>query len=213
MNSETKGILIYGAGGHGKVLIELLQTIGAEVVAVIDDRITDSAERLLGAAVISARDAVENYIQPGNLNGLVAIGDNATRLEKAGWFESHGVEIITVIHPCAVVSSSAIIGQGTQVIAGAVINAEAQLGANCIVNTNSVVEHDCMIGNGVHIAPGSQVGGGVRIGDRSQISIGATVLPGVEIGSDVMVGAGAVVTKPVPNGVTVIGVPARVLQK
>ncbi|MDP8242938.1 MAG: acetyltransferase [Candidatus Hinthialibacter antarcticus] len=213
MSNAQKGILIYGAGGHGKVLIELLQSIGIEVAAIIDDRVTGSAERLLGVAVISPRDAIENYIQPESMNGLVAIGDNVIRLEKAAWFESRGVEMVVVIHPSAVVSASAKIGRGTQVIAGAVINAEAQLGANCIVNTNSVVEHDCVIGDGVHIAPGALVGGGASIGDRSQISIGASVLPGIKIGSDVMVGAGAVVTKPVADGVTVVGVPARILQK
>ncbi len=212
MSIEPKRILVYGAGGHGKVVIELLQAVGAEIAAVIDDRITNSAERLLGAAVISPRDAVENYIQPGDVSGLVAIGHSLTRLEKAAWFATQGVRLITVVHSSAVVSPTAELGQGTQVIAGAVINAEAKIGENCIINTNSVVEHDCILGDGVHIAPGATIGGNAKIGDRSQISIGASVLPGIEIGSDVMVGAGAVVTKAIPDGATVVGIPAKPIE-
>lgn len=213
MNNSNNGIIIYGGGGHCKVLIELLQAVGAEILAVIDDRAKGDAERLLGIAVISPCDAVENYLQPGCVSGLVAIGHNQTRAEKAAWLESHGVELATVVHPSAVVSPSAVLGRGSQVISGAVINAEARFGANCIVNTNSVVEHDCVVGDSVHIAPGAVVGGGARIGEGSQVSIGVRVLPLVEIGADTMIGAGAVVTKNLPDGVTAVGVPARILKK
>ncbi|MBZ0254655.1 acetyltransferase [bacterium] len=213
MNKSNNGIIIYGGGGHCKVLIELLQAVGAEILAVIDDRVKDEAERLLGVAVVSPRDAVENYLQPGCVSGLVAIGNNQTRAEKAVWLESHGVDLATVVHPSAVVSPSAVLGRGTQVISGAVINAEARVGENCIINTNSVVEHDCVIGDSVHIAPGAVVGGGAHIGERSQASIGARVLPCITIGADVMVGAGAVVTKNLPDGVTAVGVPARIIKK
>ena len=115
----------------------------------------------------------------------------------------------TVIHPSAIVSPSASIGPGCFIGAGAIIQAKAVLGAHCVINTGAIVEHDCKLGIGVHMAPRSVLGGGVTVGDWASICLGACVRDHITIGGHAIVGMGAVVTKSVPPGVTVMGVPAK----
>jgi sugar O-acyltransferase (sialic acid O-acetyltransferase NeuD family) len=140
---------------------------------------------------------------------VVAIGGNATRLGKQRHLSSASLSIATVIHPRAVVSPFAVIGAGTVIFAGAVVNAFARVGEACIVNTGASVDHDCDLDHGVHVSPGARLAGGVRVGEASWIGIGAVVKEGTVIGARAIVGAGAVVLHDVPDGVTVIGAPAR----
>jgi sugar O-acyltransferase (sialic acid O-acetyltransferase NeuD family) len=140
---------------------------------------------------------------------IVAIGNNERRLMRHRQLERRGVPITSVIHPSAVLSSRALIGRGTAILAGAVVNPFARVGSACIINTAASVDHDCVLLDGVHVSPGAFVGGGVRIGEGSWIGIGAVIKDGISIGGNVTVGAGAAVVRDVADGLTVIGVPAR----
>jgi sugar O-acyltransferase (sialic acid O-acetyltransferase NeuD family) len=144
---------------------------------------------------------------------VVAIGDNRTRLSKQRDLLAGKLELVTVTHPAAVVSAHACVGAGSAILAGSVINPFATLGIACIVNTGASVDHDCVLGDGVHLSPGARLGGTVRVGDAAWIGIGAVVREGISIGASVKVGAGAAVIEDVPDGITVVGVPARPLDR
>ena len=139
---------------------------------------------------------------------VVAIGGIASRRHVIDALGSR--QYATIIHPRAVVSSSARIGAGSVVFAGAIVNPEARVGAHAIINTGAIVEHECTLGENVHLAPGSVLGGGVTIGSDTLIGLGAAVLPLMRIGERCVVAAGAVVTGQIADRATAIGIPARV---
>lgn len=143
------------------------------------------------------------------VNGLGSVGDTALRASIYYKFKKLGYGFRQVIHPAAIIASDCILGEGVQVMAGAVVNTGTKIAEDSIINTGAVVDHDCVIGSHVHIAPGAILSGGVQVGDGSHIGTGATVIQGIKIGANVLIGAGAVVIRNIPNGVTVIGVPAR----
>jgi acetyltransferase EpsM len=154
----------------------------------------------------SLREAIAPYI-------FIAIGNCPVRSKLAQAAEAAGLELVTVIHPRAVIAMEATLGRGTFVAAGAVINPGTTLGCNVIVNTCASVDHDCHIGEGVHLAPGSRLAGGVTVGARTWIGLNACVIQGRTIGRDSMIGAGAVVLQDLPDEVVAFGIPARVQRR
>jgi len=144
---------------------------------------------------------------------IVGIGDNRTRLHWQDQLTNAGAAIATIIHPRAVVSANASIGAGSVVVAGAVINIDAAIGAAAIINTGATIDHDCVLEEGVHVSPGANLAGEVRAGRASWIGIGAAIREGVRIGADVRIGAGAVVIGDVADGLTVVGNPARIIER
>lgn len=191
-------MILYGASGHAKVIIDTLEAIGKEIDYVVDDDASISS--LLGYEV--RRDS-------GHYDSaIVSIGNGKIRKEIVGRLEVK--EWVKAIHPKATVSPHSIIGEGSVVMAGAVINSGAVIGKHCIINTGATVDHDCVIGDFVHIAPGVHVSGGVNVGEGSWIGVGSCVKQGVNIGQWVTIGAGSVVVKDIPDGVTAYGCPCRV---
>jgi len=150
--------------------------------------------------------------QLGNRNLIVGIGDNDVRKRLHEELCERGHDIISIVDPLAVVSESAKIGQGVYVGVRTIVNARATISDGVILNTAAVIEHDCHIHAFAHIAPNATLTGGVEVGKRTLVGAGAVVLPGVKIADDCIIGAGAVVTKDVPNGATVVGNPARLIQ-
>lgn len=194
MDQGKQRIAVFGAGGHGKVVVDAIErNAGLAVTCVVDDRPQPGAT-LLGHPVAGGREAL--LACRGAIDGvIVAIGDNRTRMEVAGWLEAQGFVLKSVMHPAAVVAPSASIGAGALVMPGAVVNSEARIGANAVVNTGAIVEHDCVVGDGVHVAPGAVLCGGASVGAGTLVGAGAVVLPGVKVGPALLVKAGSVAAR------------------
>lgn len=201
------GIVVIGAGGHAKVIIELLRAEGHEPAYCISSAGSPGSD-CLGVPVLVGDAHSQTLWDSGHRQAIVAIGSNRLRENLAREVARIGFEFVNAISPRASISPSATLGRGIAIMAGAVINAEARIGDHSIVNTSSSVDHDCVVGAAVHVAPNSAIAGNARIGDRAFLGIGSTVLPGMTIGPDVQIGAGSVVLSDVAEG-TVVGVPAR----
>jgi sugar O-acyltransferase (sialic acid O-acetyltransferase NeuD family) len=197
-----KSIYLIGAGGHGAVIKEIIELNNWKVDFFVDKDL--SIQDYLGLPIRNNEEHIDE-----NKSCIISIGDNATRKRIVNQRDR---VYINAIHQNAVVSPSAEIGQGNVIMAGACINARATLGNHCIINTNSTVDHDCIIENFVHISPGASLGGNVHVGEGTHIGIGASIKNGVKIGKWSIVGAGAAVINDVPDGVIVVGVPARFLK-
>jgi sugar O-acyltransferase (sialic acid O-acetyltransferase NeuD family) len=207
-------VLVYGAGGHGRVVADaLLGSDQYELAGFLDDDQNLYDSIVMGLRVMGGEDWLRHEKTESKALVALGIGDNVVRQKLAERCKSWGVEIITAVHPSATVSRSANVRQGTVVMAGAVINPGAEIGRGVIVNTGAVVEHDVVIGDYAHVSPNSAMGGAARLGALSHLGIGAAVLPGVGIGSRSVIGAGAVVTVEIPNDVIAVGVPASVRRR
>ncbi|HEU0030794.1 MAG TPA: acetyltransferase [Kofleriaceae bacterium] len=204
MIETNRRLCVIGAGPHAKVVIVTARAVGFQHIEVYDDDPQRIGATVMGAPIVApTSDAL------GRETALVvlAIGDNRTRARLAG---SARCELATLVHPTAHVEPSSTIGPGSVVFARSVIQPDTKLGAHVIVNTAATIDHDCTIGDHVHVAPGAHVAGIVTIGDGVLVGIGASIAPMVKIGAWSRVGAGAAVIHDVPDGVTAVGVPARV---
>jgi len=206
-------LLVYGASGHGKVVADAGRSAGYALAGFIDDSSFKDGQEFFGAPVLAWERLMEQRRLWTDAVIALGIGDNDARERCFGLVTSAGWELVTVVHQSAVIAPSARVGVGTVLMAGTAVNPDASVEPGTILNTGSIVEHDNRIGRFVHLSPNVALGGHVTVGDRTHIGLGAVVLPGVEVGSDVRVGAGAVVTRPVRDGLTVVGVPARELQR
>jgi sugar O-acyltransferase (sialic acid O-acetyltransferase NeuD family) len=205
----TRPVLVFGASGHGKVVADVARAAGLELVGFVDDDAAKQERALWSLPVMAWSDCVSRRRSLGSPAVALGIGDNAVRQRCRDRVLADGFELVTVVHPSAVVARTARLERGTVVMALAAVNPDAQVGEGAILNTGSVVEHDCRLGRFVHLSPNCALGGGVTIGDRTHLGLGSVALPLVTIGADVRVGAGAVVHRPVADGLTVAGVPAR----
>jgi len=205
----TKVLAILGASGHGKVIADLAEELGYEV-SFYDD-------------AYPSRKHIEHWLIKGSSadlitlnNGIdvvIAIGDNEIRAKKIRLLQQGSLNLVSLIHPTAVVSQYAQVGLGCVVFANAVINAFATVGLGCIINTGSVIEHDCQLGNFVHVCPNTTLAGGVKIGTKSWVGIGSQVKQFVDIGKNTMVGAGSTVLQSLPDNVTAFGSPCIIKNK
>ncbi len=206
-------IFLLGSGGHAKMVIEAIRSrSNLEIIACLAAK-ASTDEHVLGIPVLTEEDSLlKDYANRGIL-GFVAIGENQLRRKLSTKLSNLGIEIPVVIAATAYVSPSARIGNGTVVMPNAAIGAETTIGAGSIINTTSSVDHDGIIGEFVHIAPGCHLAGNVRVGDSSFLGIGTVVIPERTVGSRSVVGAGAVVTRDVPDNETWIGCPARPMRR
>ncbi len=199
--------IIYGAGGHAKVVHDILRANGASITGVMDDHLSEdqwNGLRFLGN-IQSLENAPDLY---KNKLFIVAIGHNETREKVAASLEKLGLRFGNAIHPSAIIGSNCFIGVGTVIMPNAVVNADTVIGKHVIINTSSSVDHDCEIRDYTHISPGAHLAGGVVVGKGTHIGIGASVIPKVKIGSGTIVGAGAAVIHDLPDYIVAVGVPA-----
>ena len=207
-------ILVVGAGGHAKVVLDILERMGMyEMVGLLDDNADRQGMSHAGHKVIGTLEALPQLRREGVQGAIIALGDNVRRRQVYLQAEEAGFTMVSAIHPSVQVGARVVIGGGTLMVAGAVVNADADIGVNVILNTGATVDHDCCIGAHVHLSPGVHLAGRVSIGELTHVGIGAVVLPNRRIGKHCIVGAGAVVRDDVPDNVVVVGVPARVLKQ
>ncbi|MCB0164900.1 MAG: acetyltransferase [Anaerolineae bacterium] len=205
-------VIIIGAGGHGQVVADILQAVvksgrsSIRPIGYLDDQPAIPPSARLGLPVLGPVARLSHYDHQGV---IVAIGHNATRSRLIQQLCEQGEQLISAIHPTAIVGGEVIIEAGTVVCAGAIINPGSHIGRGVILNTGCTVDHHNRIGAYVHIAPGVHLGGDVTVGEGTLVGIGATVMPQSQVGVWSIVGAGAVVTTPVADRCTVVGVPAR----
>jgi UDP-perosamine 4-acetyltransferase len=202
------GVVIIGGGGHAKVVIESLRAAGETVAAIVD---ADPTPReVLGVPVVGDDLALQGLREQGLSKLFVAVGDNRLRQTLGRKARELGFGLVNAIHPSAILSASARLGDGVAVMAGAVVNADSHVGDLAIINTGAVVDHDGRLGVSCHVGPASALAGGVTIGDRAFLGVGVRVIPGVTIGADTIVGAGGVVVRNLPDAVLAIGAPAKI---
>ena len=201
-----------GAGGHAKVVIEILRCHeSCELIGLLDGKPELQGRSVLGVPVLGDDDLIPTLRRDGICHffvGLGSVGDTRPRRRLFELALQYGMKPVNVVHSQAIVSPSAELGEGVTIMAGAVINACTRLGVNVIVNTGAVIEHDCVIGDHVHVATGAQLASTVQVGTGAHIGAGATVRQCILIGEEAIVGAGAVVVKDVPSHTVVVGVPA-----
>ena len=195
---------LYGASGHCKVIIDIIQTSTNKIIEGVFD---DNTEIKSILSIPVSKFNKQNFDKNKEL--IFGIGNNKIRKELSELIKA---KYQTIIHTSAVVSKYTKILEGTVVMPNSVINANVKVGKHCIINSRAVVEHDCQISNFVHISPNASLAGNVTVGEGSHIGIGAQIIQGVTIGKWVTVGAGTVVLKNIPDGVTVVGNPSRVLK-
>jgi len=197
-------MLLYGASGHGKVILDILSALSINVRCFLDD---DPAIRTFAGLPVfqSVQDA---NVAEGECC-IISVGNNRIRKLLA---ERLSLQAIYAVHPSAQMSPSVTVGTGTVVMANASVNADSRVGVHCIINTNASVDHDCALGDYVHISPNAALAGNVSVGEGTHVGIGACVLQGIRIGSWATVGAGAVVIRDVPDNAVVVGNPARIIK-
>ena len=207
---SDKAVIMLGAGGHAKVLLDTLIDQRANVIGILDQNPRGAG--LFEIPIIGTDDDIKNYSPTAVelVNGLGSINVVGARMHIFKKFKALGYNFRSVIHPTAIVSTRAQLGEGVQIMAGAVVNAGSNIGDNAIINTSTSIDHDCQLAAHVHIAPGCVLSGGVTVGKGTHIGTGSSIIQGITIGQNVLIGAGSVVVRDIPDNVKAFGVPARV---
>lgn len=209
--------VLWGSSGLAKVLANVISLRGGQVVALFDNN-PNANSVIAGVPLYKGKEGFLNWYENErdvrDIAGLVAIGGayGNDRLAMQEYFRSHGISIDSIVHPDASVCNNVSIGAGTQILAQSVVSTDVKIGEACIINIRAAVDHECILGEGVHIAPGATLCGCVNVGRNVMIGAGAVVLPRVKIGANTVVGSGAVVTKDLPEGVVVVGSPAKIIR-
>ncbi len=214
MSNAPPELIVIGAGGHAKVLIDTLRLMSLNVTGLTDnDSRQLGYDHVLGVPVLGG-DSELSGLAPDMVllvNGIGGIRADKLRKSVFEHFKAKGFRFINVIHPSAVVSVECSLGEGVQIMAGALIQPGCKVGDDTIINTGAALDHDCILGCHVHLAPGATLSGFVSVDDCAHIGTGANVIQQVKIGAGSTVAAGATVINDVPAGVTVAGVPAGVI--
>jgi sugar O-acyltransferase (sialic acid O-acetyltransferase NeuD family) len=211
-NQSEYILYIYGAGGHGKVVLEAAISDKCSIKGFLDDDNDKWNRKIVGYPVYGGV-SFSDTLDKNKVRIVVAIGNNLIRKSKVIELSKKDLSYQSVIHRKTLVSPYSSLGEGSMIIAGAIINIDTHIGDHVIINTGATVDHDCLIQDFVHIAPGVHMGGEVQVGEGTLVGIGSVVKPGVKIGAWSVIGAGAVVTSDIPDQVVVVGVPARIVRE
>ena len=196
-----KKVIIIGAGGHAKVIADIILRNNEELLGFLDDKIEG---HILGYPVLGKVRDIEKFSSGAAF--IIGIGNNHTRKKIA---EINDVHWHTAIHPSVCIGNDVSIDKGTVIMANAIINTGTSVGKHCIINTGAIIEHDNILGDYVHVSPGTCLGGTVKVGECSHMGIGSVVKNNINIIDSCIVGAGAVVIKDIHDKGTYIGIPAK----
>jgi sugar O-acyltransferase (sialic acid O-acetyltransferase NeuD family) len=200
---EPTALIVFGGGGHGKVVIDLVRAAGHyRIAGVIDDGLPPGSD-VLGAPVLGGAADLEEWRDRGvrlAVNAVGGIGNVQARLRIFDLLEAAGFSFPVLVHPSAVVERSAVLEAGAQVFALAYVGSAAHIGFGSVINTGAIVHHDCVIGRVVNLSPGAKLAGAVRVDNYAQIGMGATVNLQVMVGERALLGNGCTVKKDVPPG-------------
>lgn len=196
-------MILYGASGHAKVIMNILELNHQKISRVVDDA---APYQLLGIHVVKPNMM---DLQKTKEPMIISIGRNATRKKINDLLPN--AHFSKAIHPSAIIDKTVVMENGSVVMANACINSSVTIGKHCIINTAANIDHDCVLEDYVHISPNATLSGGVAVGEGTHLGSGAIVIPGIKIGKWATIGAGAVIIRDVPDGATVVGNPGRVL--
>lgn len=205
-------IILFGAGGHAAVIVDILQAQIQLGAAIKIKGFLDDSDKLewMGYPVLGPISSAMAFHEE-NVSFIIAIGNNLVRemIER----EFSALSFFTAIHPTAIVGSNVNIGAGTVVMPRVVINGNTQIGRHVILNSASVIEHDNMIDDYVHISPGAILCGTVKVGKKTHIGANATIIQGMSVGESCVIGAGSTVIRPISSQILAVGSPAKVIKK
>jgi sugar O-acyltransferase (sialic acid O-acetyltransferase NeuD family) len=211
---KKKPVIIIGAGGHAKVLIDTLKSQSVNIIGMTDTDLNKVGKTILGVPVIGDDTVVDNYNNDSVelVNGIGMVANKKTRQQIFDNFKKRGYSFASVIHHSVILASDVELSEGIQIMAGSVVQTGCKIGKNSIINSRVSIDHETIIGSHVHVAPGVTLSGEVLIGSGTLVGSGATIIQGVKVGENAIVAAGAVVVRDVPDGATVMGVPAKVVK-
>ncbi len=206
-----ENIVILGAGGHSKVIIDIIKkkaALGKEKVNIylLDDNVP-AGTIIMGYEVVGTIDECYNY---KDSYFVIGIGDNKTRKRIS---QKYKLAYISVIHPNAMIANDVVIGEGTVIAAGVVVNSGTIIGEHCIINTAATVDHDNRIGSYSHISPGAHLGGAVIVDECVWIGLGSNVINNIKVSEDTIVGAGSLVIKDIFDSGVYVGHPVQLIKK
>ncbi len=200
-------VYLYGAGGHARVVLSVLEALGLPIGGLFDD--SPARSDVAGYPVLGPFRA--GRVESGG-SLVLAIGSNEARRHLAEKLEAQVAWADALVHPAAIVHPGVALGAGTVVFAGGILQPGTVVGRHAIINTAATVDHDGRLGDFAHLAPGVHLAGDVHVGEGGFLGVGAGVVPGCRIGAWSIVGAGGVVTRDLPERVTAVGVPTRIIK-
>lgn len=209
-------LVLIGGGGHCKSVLDAALRMDTFSDIVITDSVIPAGTKVLGCEVVGTDDCLESLLLYGYEYAFVTVGSirvESLREKIVAKAETLGFKFPNMVDPSAIVSSTAVIGDGSFVGKNVTINADVNIGQHCIINTGSIIEHECDVQDFVHISVGSILCGEVSVGRSSFIGAGSTIIQCLEIGNNAVIGAGAVVNKDIPSKCTAVGIPAKVIKK
>ena len=213
MNND---IVIIGAGGHAKVVIDTIEQGEFSVIGLTDANYRALPE-CMGYHVLGNDQILEALYEEKNVRyaamGIGHVGYPNVRNKVYKYAKRLGFVFPSLIHPSAVVAETSTVGEGSLCGAQTVVNPEACIGCMCIINSSAVIEHEVIVEDGVHVAPRTVLLGGASVGKNSFIGAGSVVLQGVHIGSNCIIGAGTVVLKDIEDNCVIVGNPGRVIKR
>jgi sugar O-acyltransferase (sialic acid O-acetyltransferase NeuD family) len=213
---KNKQLILWGATGQAIVLEEFIHKSSYKLISIFDNN-NHLSSPVANIPIYYGKNGFLNWLHdrvPNDYHYLIAIGgwNGKIRLEIDKFLKNHGLNTANAIHPSAYISKNAHIGSGSQILGSSFIGARVFIGNQVIVNSSSSIDHECVLSDGVHVAPGATLAGCVEIGYCSFIGTGASILPRIKIGKNVIIGAGSIITKSIPDDVIVYGNPGRIIK-